>query len=329
MRFWIEFSGEHATLPRAEALAALEAEQVSLREVTASAAVLQADADGRVLRAVSRLGLAHVICEEVARGDFDTLRSFARSTDLGGRAFRTRARSLGPAIERKGIEGPLGADFGRTGHVNLVSPEVEFRVLVGDEFLLGRVIHRVDRHGLEGRKVTRRAFQRPITLHPKLARALVNLSRVPIGGRIADPFCGTGGIVLEASRIGLRAIGADFRRTMVAGARTSLKAMAAEAAYVVADAGHPPWRPGRMDGIATDPPYGRAATTRGEPPLELYDRSFDAFATALPSGGHVAITLPSDKAVEVGERHFELLERHAFRVHRSLTRHFCVFVRRS
>lgn len=329
MRFWIELSGEHPTLPRAEALAALEAEGVELREVTASAAVLEADGQGPVARAVARLALAHVVCEEVARGDFEDLRAFARSSDLKGQTFRTRARSLDGTLDRRALEGPLGADFGRTGRVELTSPAVDFRVLVGEEFLLGRVIHRVDRHAMEGRKVTKRSFQRPITLHPKLARALVNLSRVPIGGLLADPFCGTGGIVLEASRIGLRPVGGDIRRTMVVGARTALRALSAESEFVVADAGHGPWRPGHLDGIATDPPYGRAATTRGEPPLELYDRAFLAFDAALAAGACVAITLPSDKAVEVGERRFELLEHHPFRVHRSLTRHFCVFVKRS
>ncbi len=329
MRFWIELSGEHPTLPRAEALAALEAEGVVLREMTASAGILEVDAAGPVLRAVSRLALAHVVCEELARGDFEDLRSFARSMDLEGRSFRTRIRPRGIAIDRKALEGPLGADFGRTGRVDLSAPEVDFRVLVQEEFVLGRVIHTVDRHGMEGRKVTRRAFQRPITLHPKLARALVNLSGVPIGGVLADPFCGTGGIVLEAARIGLRSVGADLRRTMVVGARTSLRALGTDAGFLVADAGHGPWRRGQVDGIATDPPYGRAATTRGEPPLELYDRAFAAFDEALAARARVAITLPSDKAVEVGERRFELAERHAFRVHKSLTRQFCVFVMRS
>ncbi len=329
MRLWIELSGEHPTLPRAEALAALEAEGVVIREMTASPALLEVDAEGPVLRAVTRLALAHVVCEEMARGDFEDLRACARSTDLAGQTFRTRVRPLGIAVDRKALEGPLGADFGRTGRVDLSSPAVDFRIVVGDEFLLGRVIHRVDRHGMEGRKVTRRAFQRPVTLHPKLARALVNLSAVPVGGLLADPFCGTGGIVLEAASIGLRSVGADLRRTMVVGARTSLRALGTDAAFLMADAGHAPWRQGRLDGIATDPPYGRAATTWGEPPLDLYDRAFAAFEEALPARGRVAITLPSDKAVETGERRFELLERHAFRVHRSLTRHFCVFVRRS
>ncbi len=326
MRLWIELSGEHPTLPRAEALACLEAEGAQIREITASSYVLSLDATGPVLRAVSRLGLAHYVCEELAHGDLETLRAFARSLDLGGKPFRTRARGLGVDIDRRAVEGPLGADFGRTGRVDLMSPAVDFRVLVGEEYSLGRVLVRVDRRGMEARKVTRRAFQRPITLHPKLARALVNLSRVPIGGLVADPFCGTGGVVLEASRIGIRAIGSDIRRTMVVGSRDSLRALSAEAAFAVADAGRAPWRRGALDGIAADPPYGRAATTRGEPPLDLYDRAFAAFDEALPPRHHVAVILPDDRAIQVGERRWELLERHALRVHKSLTRNFCVYV---
>ncbi len=56
--------------------------------------------------------------------------------------------------------------------------------------------HRVARARLEARKVTHRPFSLPISLHPKLARALVNLARVPMGGVLLDPFCGTGGILL-------------------------------------------------------------------------------------------------------------------------------------
>lgn len=329
MRFWIELSGEHPTLPRAEALAALEAERAEIREITATSQILRVDAEGPVLRAVSRLGLAHVVCEELAHGTLEDLRSFARSYELGGKTFRTRARGLGVRLDRTSVEGPLGADFGKTGQVNLTTPAIDFRVLVGEEFVLGRVVHRVDRHALEARNVTHRVFRRPITLHPKLARALVNLSRVPMGGLVADPFCGTGGILLEASRIGLRAVGADVRGTMAAGARRALRALSAEATLLVADAGQAPWRPGALDGIATDPPYGRAATTRGEPPLDLYRRAFAAFEDALPRGRHIAIVLPTETSIEVGQERWELVERHALRVHKSLTRNFCVFVTRS
>jgi tRNA (guanine10-N2)-dimethyltransferase len=327
VRLWIELSGEHPILPRAEALAAFEAEGVVIREASWSSKVLRLDAVGPVARAAARLGLAHVVCEELAHGDLDDLRRFARSLDLAGRTFRTRARALGMDLDRAAVEGALGADFGKTGRVDLTSPSIDFRVLVGDEFLLGRVLHRVDRHDMENRTVTHRSFRLPISLHPKLARALVNLSRVPTGGLLVDPFCGTGGIVLEAARIGLRPVAADIRRTMVVGARKALRTLATDSAYLVADAGRGPWRPGRLAGVATDPPYGRASSSRGEPILELYDRAFRSFAEVLPPGHHAAVVLPSEEAVKVGEEHMEVVEHHTLRVHRSLERHFCVYLR--
>ncbi len=326
MRVWVELSGEHPTLPRAEVLAALEAERVQLREVSWSTKLLRLDAVGPVERALARLGLAHRVCEELAQGSLGDVRAFARSMDLGGKAFRVRAHALGVDLDVTEVEGALGADFGRSGRVNLRTPAVEFRVLVGDAFFLGRVIHRVDRPGLEARKVTYRPFSLPISLHPTLARALVNLARVPSGGTVMDPVCGTGGVLLEASRIGLRAVGADLQLAMIRGARRSLRSLGADADLLVAEAGRGPWRRGSLDGIATDPPYGRAASTRGEPPLKLYERAFAAFAEALPRGRYVAIVLPTHAAVDVGEAQMTLVETHALRVHRSLTRIFCAFV---
>src|SRR5205807_2186404 len=134
------------------------------------------------------------------------------------------------------------------------------RLLVGEEFLLGRVIHRVDRARLEATNVAHRPFSLPISLHPKFARALLNLSRVPMAGFVLDPFCGTGGLLLEAVSIGLRPIGLDRDRRMILGFRASLRG-AGDGALGVADAGRLPLRGASVHGIATDPPYGRAAWT--------------------------------------------------------------------
>jgi len=327
VRVVVELSGEHPTLPRAEVLAAFEAEGVIVRELAVGSSVLRADASGPVPRSLARLGLAHVVCEELVRGSFEDVRAWARDQDLAGRRFRVRARGIGIDLDIRGVEGALGSDLGRTGTVDLAHPQVDLRLLAADEFVLGRVFHRVERSALEKRKVARRPFSRPISLHPKLARALVNLSRVPTAGVLLDPFCGTGGILLEASRIGLRSVGADAAASMVRGARASLRSLDEQADLVLADAGRGPWRPGRVVGIATDPPYGRAATTRREPREDLYDRAFGALAEVLPRGGHLAVGLPSEDAVEIVGRHLELLERHALRVHKSLTRIFCAFRR--
>ena len=44
---------------------------------------------------------------------------------------------------------------------------------------------------------------------PQLVRALMNVVKVPQGGFIFDPFCGSGSMLLEANLIGINAIGND------------------------------------------------------------------------------------------------------------------------
>ncbi|MGI0147932.1 MAG: methyltransferase domain-containing protein, partial [Thermoplasmata archaeon] len=250
MRSFIELSGEHPTLPRAEALAALAAERLDVRSTAFGLYLLRIDAIGPIERVARRLGLAHVVCEELASGDFDAIRDAARHVELAGRTFRVRARGLGIDIDPRALERPLGADFGRTGRVDLEAPSTDYHLLVGEEFLLGRVIHRVDRSHLEATKVAHRPFSRPISLHPKFARALVNLARVPMGGTVLDPFCGTGGILLEAAAIGFEAIGFDRDRTMVHGTRASLRTSGANGGLAVADAGRLPLRRASVHAIA-------------------------------------------------------------------------------
>lgn len=327
VRIFIELSGEHPTLPRAEALAVMAAERVEVRRATLGPSLLRLEVVGPVERAAQRLGLAHIVCEELASGDFDAIRAFASTQELGGRTFRVRAHALRADLDPRRVEGPLGADLGKTGRVDLDAPQLDYRLLLGDEFILGRVMHRVDRSRLEATKVANRPFSLPISLHPKFARALVNLSRVPMAGTVLDPFCGTGGVLLEAAELGLRGLGIDRERDMVLGTRMSLRSTGAVPDLAIADAGRLPLRPASVHGIATDPPYGRAASTRGEGIDRLYTRSFHAFAELLPRGGHLAIVLPNEKWIERGSASLELVETHALRVHRSLVRHFCVFVR--
>ncbi len=327
VRVFIELSGEHPTLPRAEALAAMASERIEVRRTAFGPNLLRLDVTGPVERAAHRLGLAHVVCEELASGDLESIRAFASEQQLGGRTFRVRAHGLGVDLDPRGVEGPLGADFGKTGRVDLDAPQIDYRVLLDEEFVLGRVLHRVDRSRLEATKVANRPFSLPISLHPKFARALVNLARVPMAGTVLDPFCGTGGVLLEATQLGLRGVGLDRERGMVLGTRTSLHSVQRAPDLAVADAGRPPLRAGLIHGIATDPPYGRAASTRGETIDQLYTRAFAAFADLLPRAGHLAIVLPNERWIERGSEFLELVETHALRVHRSLVRHFCVFVR--
>lgn len=46
-------------------------------------------------------------------------------------------------------------------------------------------------------------------LPPKLARMMLNLARTPETETVLDPFCGSGGVLMEAALMGLHAVGVD------------------------------------------------------------------------------------------------------------------------
>ncbi len=100
-----------------------------------------------------------------------------------------------------------------------------------------------------------------------------------------------------------------------------------EAELYATDVGEVSATVNQADAIATDPPYGRGATTRGEDLTDLLRRAFRAFHGVLRRGGRLAIALPDPELIELGRRHFAMLEWHKVRVHRSLDRYFCVFQR--
>lgn len=322
MRLLFELSGEHPALPRAELAAVLR-----------SFGEAQVLPDGRVVSVetgvlpgtlASRLALTHFVHEEIARGAFSDILDAAAGLSPPG-PFSVRVKSYVTCDGKREMERRV-ADRIR-GTVDLGDPAVEYAVIITEEgHHLTRRVGWTPRAEFERRRPSRRPFFHPTTLHPRYARALVNLSRCPPGGRLADPFCGTGGILLEAALCGLQARGADVSPAMVAGAAETLEEFNVKAELSVGDVGllaH--WEGVRA--IATDPPYGRAASTQREPLPDLYRRFFAVAAEHARRGAAVAVIVPSSEMVDVGREFLHLEETHVLRVHRSLDRHFCVFSR--
>ncbi len=61
----------------------------------------------------------------------------------------------------------------------------------------------------------------PTSLDPKLARAIINLTGIK-KGKVLDPFCGSGGILIEAGLIGLRPVGYDVDQRMLIRSKINL-----------------------------------------------------------------------------------------------------------
>src|SRR3989442_2519136 len=115
VRVFVELSGEHPTLPRAEALAAMESERVEVRRMAFGPNLLRLEVTGPVERAAHRLGLAYVVCEELASGDLEAIPAFPAGKELGGRTFRVRAHGLWADMGPRRVRRPLRAEFRETG----------------------------------------------------------------------------------------------------------------------------------------------------------------------------------------------------------------------
>ncbi len=315
MKLLFELSGEHPDLPVAE----LECVG-TVFDRRAQVAVAECPDP----LAVGRLALTHVVmeylgeCEPSKEAFTELLRDLAIRTD---RPFAGRVKKIqGSRMEaaQLDLERLIGSLI--RGPVSLRDPVEEYRAVASeDRCYFGRVITRIDRGAFEVRNPMRRPFFHPGVMMPRMARALVNLSLVAPGERTFDPFCGTGGILLEAREIGVRILGSDFDPAMVAGYRQNLPG----AEVMIADATAVPIRDGTLDAVVTDLPYGQSVRIRAESMDRLYDGSLAGIRRILAPGRRAVVVTHRD-ITPIAARHFTVLQDHEQRVHRSLTRRILV-----
>lgn len=323
-----ELSGENPTLPAAEALACLRAESHGSHQLAQGPGYLLAECDlGSLPQVAGRLGLTHRLGRYLGSCDLDLLESMSSHLKLPEGSVCVRARKVEesfPEVNTHDLARKVGEVLSRKHDIDLTSPDLTVRVLLSEKVHLFISEHEIDRKQFDRRKVAERPFFSPISLHPRYARALINLTEAKRGDTVLDPFCGTGGIVLEAALLGMKAIGSDIDPGMVDGCKRNLEHFGVEAEVQVADVGDVPSIFGKVGTVATDPPYGRAASTKKEDIDILYRRGIRASAEVLSPGSKAGIVLPR----EVRTDEMDLLELHRQRVHRSLTRHYHVFIRR-
>lgn len=332
-------SGEHPTLPAAElrALLAVHDPHATVQHDGGPLAVVQPGHPDATQAALRRMALAHAWGDLWATAP-ETEAGLHRLAVLvpavapkqGSVAVVAQRRGAGKALERARIERELGAVLKASGlQVDLAAPDHAVFAWVADgRVTLGLQRGTVARGDAESRTSDERAHFSPVSMHPRRAASLLHLARVPPGGRVLDPFCGTGALVLEAALEGYEAWGSDLDRFMVQGTMTSLADAGPaplDGNVFRADIGDVPDLVPTMDGIVTDFPYGRASSSHDEGLADLYDRAFAAFAKVLRPGGHAVVGLAQPALLpDLGKHGFAEVERHVERMHKSLDRHFIV-----
>jgi tRNA (guanine10-N2)-dimethyltransferase len=107
--------------------------------------------------------------------------------------------------------------------VNLSNPKTHIEIFFLEDKVLCCLLLQKLKHNFEERKSHLRPRPTPISLHPKLARAMVNLTKTTENDTILDPFCGSGGILIEAGLMGMKTIGYDINKKMIWKSMVNLK----------------------------------------------------------------------------------------------------------
>ena len=119
-----------------------------------------------------------------------------------------------------------------------------------------------DTHKFGKRRPHLRAFSHSGSLHPRLARALVNLLGAKAGETIMDPCCGSGGLLIEAALMGFGAEGQDVNRKMVWGCMCNMAQQGLKEHHVAV--GDALSLDGKWTHVVTDLPYGLNSAARSQ-----------------------------------------------------------------
>jgi len=312
-------SGWHPPLFRKECkslLGPIETLHPRLTFVTQSDSVLErisgASLVDDVIHSTSRLWVYE---REVSAVDIATYVDEWAESFLPEGSFAVRARKLGTGVcdlSRREIESEVGAKISSDQRpVDLENPDSEIVVILAgpgessghwddaqqNPLILWGIRDQSFPGTYVGTSPTERPFFKPVTMDPRLARLMVSLafSRGPPSA-VVDPFCGTGGIAIEASMLGLETLASDLDSRMVEGTISNLDWAGGEGSYRVercsADGIHETWGNQERCAFVFDPPYGRNAWT-SEDGLDVFLGALSS-ARKMSPNGTVCTMLPSN-----------------------------------
>ncbi|MFC1752906.1 DNA methyltransferase [Thermoproteota archaeon] len=167
------------------------------------------------------------------------------------------------------------------------------------------------------RKSHLRPHNQPTSLNPKIARACVNVSGIKTGEVLMDPFCGAGGIMLEAGLMRFKTIGYDIDEAVLRKCMTNLDYYKVKRfklhhmdAVKISE---------RADFIVTDLPYGQGSHLSGDRD-ELYLNFLKNLKSIVKNKAVVIFPDKVDHKKLIASSDFKIEKEFSVYVHSSLTR---------
>jgi tRNA (guanine10-N2)-dimethyltransferase len=304
MTYIYRLAGENLDLAQAELNGFLESQEIEEKsERNGRLAETNSEPDQ-----LKRMALTHEVCRKKSETELNELEI---NFKIEG-SFAVKCKILEGETDSKKMEKELGSKVSNEEtSVDLENPEtVIYAYVQNDRVLIGELVQKIPR-GLFGKRSNeKRPFSSPVSLDPVLAQVLVNLSEVPAGEKILDPFCGTGGILIEAGLCGILPLGTDAKKEMVSGTEENLEKYGILNHNIRELDAKKSLEKFDPDAVVTDLPYGKASKVEGEIEQKFLEliKEFDR-----------RVVFMYDKP-ELGELEAE----YQVYVHKNLTRHiFC------
>ena len=241
--------------------------------------------------------------------------------DLGKSSFAIRQISRNVISERK-IAIKIGRKIPIENEIDLDNPEVKILFYTGSR----TIISILEENSTTSYKsclkhhVRYRPYFSPISIHPRIARSMVNLANCSPNNTVLDPFCGTGGILIEAADMGMKAKGIDLLEKMVVNSNGNLEHFGLEGKIMKGDVEES--KSQSFEAIVTDPPYGIASSTGGEKISELLQRAMNIFSEAMEKGKRIVLAISNPELIQT--TNFKKIYQFEWYIHKSLTRYIMV-----
>ena len=328
-------SQEHPKLPQCELKAVIECEEreATLNVITEGLVIVSGISEENIDEyyqiLTRRLGYTHEVHQILKTSnvsDFDEDILSLDWQDYIDENFAVRVKRFNSDIDTVAFERNAGAlilEKCNNIKVRLKNPKSLVRLVAFKDIIYIAIEkYHLDKKHFEDIKPHKRPFFYPGSMSPKLARCMVNLSRVKAGQLLLDPFCGTGGILIEAGLIGCKVVGSDVNWKMKNGSAINLD-------YC----GIKDYRTFHLDvrelkmyekvaSVVTDPPYGISTSTGDIDGDDIFKEFFHAIYDNMAEDAYLCMASPHyvDLNPMIDEVGFELVEQYSIKMHRSLTR---------
>ncbi len=235
--------GRNVELSIAEIKSFLEREKIPFRIISIVRNGMLIETE-RILRGmIDKLGGTVSIGEVLAEGDSKKITEILDTKSL----YNVKGNKLNYVVfdfhgkdserisfylkNRFRIEGLKATEKKPTGRINLQNGEEVSKVsssLINEQYFIfedyfGKIIEETDYEKIEKRDMEKPVRRSELSISPRLAKILINLSKVKQGETLLDCFCGVGTILQEALLQDIKVIGIDKDRKAIDCSELNLK----------------------------------------------------------------------------------------------------------